>query len=228
MNNKFASFNEFLATQSVQVPILSFLLNLILAAILGYLLSKIYVKYGKALSNRKRFSSIFVILAMTTMVIITIVKSSLALSLGLVGALSIVRFRAAIKDPEELAYLFLTIGIGLGLGADQVAITLIGFCTIICVIWLNKTKKTTSDFYNLFLTISSQKASSVDFSIIMNILKKHCEGLSLRRLDESGENIEATYVIDIDSFERFEQCRTDIHKYSPDINITFLDNRGID
>ena len=43
---------------------------------------------------------------MTTMVVITIVKSSLALSLGLVGALSIVRFRAAIKEPEELAFYF--------------------------------------------------------------------------------------------------------------------------
>ena len=46
----------------------------------------------------------FFVLSLTTMIIITIVKSSLALSLGLVGALSIVRFRTAIKEPEELAY----------------------------------------------------------------------------------------------------------------------------
>jgi hypothetical protein len=58
-------------------------------------------------------------ITMTTMLIITIVKASLALSLGLVGALSIVRFRAAIKEPEELAYLFLAIAIGLDFGAGQ-------------------------------------------------------------------------------------------------------------
>ena len=58
-----------------------------------------------------------------TVVVISIVKSSLALSLGLVGALSIVRFRSAIKEPEELAYLFLSIGIGLGLGAGQRVVT---------------------------------------------------------------------------------------------------------
>ena len=58
------------------------------------------------------------------MVMITIVKSSLALSLGLVGALSIVRFRTAIKEPEELSYAFLSIAIGLGLGADQRLTTL--------------------------------------------------------------------------------------------------------
>jgi len=228
MNNKIQSFKEFLATQSVQVPVLSFFLNLVLAAILGYLLGLIYVKYSNALSNRKRFSANFVLMAMTTMVIITIVKSSLALSLGLVGALSIVRFRAAIKDPEELSYLFLTIAIGLGLGADQVAITLIAFVVIVSVIWLKHTRGKTADFHNLFLTISSREASSVDFPQITNILQKHCKSLSLRRLDESGENIEATYVIDIESFDKFQQCRKDIHEYSREINITFLDNIGID
>ncbi len=72
------------------------------------------------------------------MLIITIVKSSLALSLGLVGALSIVRFRSAIKEPEELAYLFLCIAIGLGLGASQTAITTLAFIVIMGVLMLKK------------------------------------------------------------------------------------------
>ncbi len=55
-------------------------------------------------------------LTVITLLVISIVKSSLALSLGLVGALSIVRFRTAIKDPEELIYLFFSIAIGLGMG----------------------------------------------------------------------------------------------------------------
>ena len=66
--------------------------------------------------------------------VITIVKSSLALSLGLVGALSIVRFRAAIKDPEELVYLFLVIATGLGCGAGQVKITAIGISLALVLI----------------------------------------------------------------------------------------------
>ena len=72
------------------------------------------------------------------MLIITIVKSSLALSLGLVGALSIIRFRAAIKEPEELAYLFISISIGLGFGANQAIITTLAFIIIILVIILLK------------------------------------------------------------------------------------------
>lgn len=70
---------------------------------------------------------VFPLLTLVTIAVISVVKSSLSLSLGLVGALSIVRFRAAIKDPEELVYLFLCIGIGLSLGAAQpwIAIALV-------------------------------------------------------------------------------------------------------
>ena len=72
---------------------------------------------------------------MTTMFIITIIKSSLVLSLGLIGALSIIRFRTAIKEPEELTYLFLAIAIGLGLGANQRTIILIAFLLTHLIIW---------------------------------------------------------------------------------------------
>ena len=72
---------------------------------------------------------------MTTMLIITIIQQSLALSLGLVGALSIVRFRAAIKEPEELSYLFLCIAMGLGFGANQRIISIISFVFISSIIW---------------------------------------------------------------------------------------------
>lgn len=87
----------------------NFLFAFLVCAVLCYLLSRLYVRYGNALSNRKVFARNFIILGLTTMFIITVVKNSLALSLGLVGALSIVRFRSAIKEPEELTYLFLTI-----------------------------------------------------------------------------------------------------------------------
>ena len=97
-----------------------------LLSILSYLIKLIYNRYSHSLSNKDYFSKNFVILGVTTCLVITIVKSSLALSLGLVGALSIVRFRAAIKEPEELVYLFLVIATGLGIGANQVKITILG------------------------------------------------------------------------------------------------------
>jgi protein-S-isoprenylcysteine O-methyltransferase Ste14 len=114
----FESFEEFLTMSRTQIPVIWFIVNLLLTGVLAVIVSQIYVRYGTSLSNRRLFARNFMLISMTTMLIITIVKSSLALSLGLVGALSIVRFRAAIKEPEELAYLFICIAIGLGFGAN--------------------------------------------------------------------------------------------------------------
>jgi len=75
----------------------TFLLGLGLAAVLGLVLGQVYIRFGHSLSNRRLFARNFLLLTVTTTLIIAIVKSSLALSLGLVGALSIIRFRAAIK-----------------------------------------------------------------------------------------------------------------------------------
>ena len=59
---------------------------------------------------------------------------TMALSLGLVGALSIIRFRAAIKEPEELSYLFLAISVGLGFGAEQTVITMLAFFVMLAIL----------------------------------------------------------------------------------------------
>ena len=117
---------NFFLNQNVQIDLQGFVISLLCAAILSFLVQLFYLRYSSTLSNRKEFSKNFVILGVTTCIVIMIVKSSLALSLGLVGALSIVRFRAAIKEPEELVYLFLIIAIGLGCGANQLIIIITG------------------------------------------------------------------------------------------------------
>lgn len=86
-------------------------------------------------SDSDSITRVFPLLTLVTTAVIAVVKSSLALSLGLVGALSIVRFRAAIKEPEELVYLFLCIAIGLALGAEQplLAISLVVVASVFIV-----------------------------------------------------------------------------------------------
>lgn len=121
----------------INISFASSLLSIICAVISAYLIKGAYVKYGRSMNNRETFSDIFVLLAAITCIIIIIVKYSLALSLGLVGALSIVRFRAAIKEPEELVYLFLIIGIGLSFGANQYIPGFILVITSLIVIYAN-------------------------------------------------------------------------------------------
>src|SRR3990172_4846200 len=155
--NSELTLQDFLTNQSVQVDLPSFALNIALAALLAWILGQVYVRFGDSLSNRSQFGRNFVLVAMTTVLIISVVKSSLALSLGLVGALSIVRFRAAIKEPEELGFLFLAIALGLGFGANQTAVTIVSFLTILAVLFLLHLLRLPQKKENLYLTIKLNK-----------------------------------------------------------------------
>ena len=101
-----------LAGNQASLSISNLLLSLAIGLLLSIAIRWHFVKFGSTLSNREEFAQVFPFILMTTILIITVVKSSIALSLGLVGALSIVRFRTPIKEPEELAYLFISIAAG--------------------------------------------------------------------------------------------------------------------
>jgi uncharacterized membrane protein YhiD involved in acid resistance len=226
--NRFQTFQEFLATTSVQIPVASFIVNLLLAAVLSYLLSQIYVRYGTSLSNRKSLAGNFLLITMTTMLIISVVKSSLALSLGLVGALSIVRFRAAIKEPEELAYLFLTIAIGLGLGADQTRITLVAFAIIAgLIIARSALARRREDSPNLHLTINSHNPEKIELEQIVETLKRNCAAVNLKRFDENKEMIEASFLVELRDFEQLNKTMAELQALGDSVNITLLDNTAI-
>ena len=221
------TFEEFLATQSPQIPLLGFSVNLVLAAVLSFILGQVYIYYGSSLSNRRMFSRNFMMLAMTTMLIITVVKSSLALSLGLVGALSIIRFRAAIKEPEELAFIFLVISIGLGLGADQRLITIVAFFIIISIILLRKKfVYKPKENQNLHVTVSSHNPDKIDLNQIVTVLNNYCSAVNMKRFDETNEMLEASFLVDFSDYEQIEKVRSDLSKLSKSVKITFLDSQG--
>lgn len=225
--NKIQTFQDFLATQSVQVPVAGFILNLCLAAVLSFVLSRVYARYGVSLSNRRMFAKNFMLITMTTMLIITIVKSSLALSLGLVGALSIVRFRAAIKEPEELAYLFLAIAIGLGFGADQRVITIVAFLIICGITMLRKRYHSSGENQNLYLTVATTGTEKIGLGRITESLKKHCSAVDIKRFDESADALEASFLVEFNTFSSLEEAKSDLRKLNDSVRITFLDNKGV-
>jgi uncharacterized membrane protein YhiD involved in acid resistance len=168
------------------------------------------------------------LLACTTTLIITIVKSSLALSLGLVGALSIVRFRAAIKEPEELAFLFVTIAIGLGLGANQTLLTILStglIMGLVCFRGIRNRGQSASQ--NLYLNIVSNAAGALSLSRIVESLKTNCESVELRRFDDRPEGIEAAFLVELNDVSRLEATVADLRLVNESVQITFNDHRGI-
>lgn len=117
------------------VSLLTVLAFMTVGGFLAIYLRFLYRRTSRPLSSDS-IAKVFPLLTVVTIAVIAVVKASLALSLGLVGALSIVRFRAAIKDPEELVYLFLCIGVGLSLGAEQLwlALALVAVASIFAIV----------------------------------------------------------------------------------------------
>ena len=204
--------------------LVDFLINIFITIILAYIIGLIYSKYGNSLSNRKKLTQTFVLIAVTVMLVISIVKSSLALSLGLVGALSIVRFRTAIKEPEELVYFFVAIALGLGMGANQRIVTLIGAIVIILYIVVsnfNAVKRVVQQ--NLILTISNTSDNSLDENKILNLLKPHCTKVDLRRLDEIDNTTELSLNVEFNSVESILAAKNDL-KSIGDVQFSFIEN----
>jgi uncharacterized membrane protein YhiD involved in acid resistance len=221
------NFENFLTTSTSQIPILDFIIGLVLTFLLSYLVGIIYEKYGNSISNRRDFGKNFVLLSMTTMVIITVVKSSLALSLGLVGALSIIRFRAAIKEPEELSYLFLVISIGLGFGANQIKITITAFIVITLAIILRKRFSKTLEFDNeVSLVVHSKKPSKLTLEEILGILNKSCAAVQLKRLDENLDMLEMNFNVQFSGFKELSQAKEAFKEVDESVSISFIDGRG--
>ena len=219
------SFLENLTRENADHEI--FFVNMLLAALLTYTLSVFYIRYGTAMSNRRKFARNFMLLALTTMMIIHIVQTSVALSLGLVGALSIVRFRAAIKEPEELAYLFLNVGIGLGMGANEPVVTIISFVVIMVLLMLqakfvrkDKAKAPETMFVNITTSV-------VDVKDITKTLVRNFEMVQLKRMDQIEGRLHLSYLINTEFLEHIGTAKDELLELSPDLSFSFIEQRNL-
>jgi len=197
-------------------------INLLLSILLSTVLAWFYTQYGRSLSNRARLAQVIPVLSLTTVLVISVVKSSLALSLGLVGALSIVRFRTAIKEPEELIYLFTAIAIGLGLGADQRLPTVVAMVVILGYLLGRTFVMPRSPKNNLYLNVLAPSSEN-PFSQINQVLLKHVASADLRRVDRMAASLQATYLIACPSDEELTALMDDLAAEIPGCECSFVE-----
>jgi len=226
------NLSNFFLNENIEINLSNFAINLIVVSILSYLIRLIYNKYSHSLSNKDYFSKNFVVLGITTCLVITIVKSSLALSLGLVGALSIVRFRAAIKEPEELVYLFLVITTGLGIGANQLNITIVGVITaLIIIIFFHffSTKKIQNIDLNIFQLsiIFNQKISNEVFSKILMILNKNCKEVDFVSMSSEKRESSIHFEIFPNSAKSISIIDKELNKQVRNLKVVFSRKENI-
>lgn len=208
---------------SANVPIDEFIINLLIVSGLVYALRWFYIRYGNSISNRQKFANNFLPLALGTVLIIMVVKSSIALSLGLVGALSIVRFRAAIKEPEELVYLFMVIGLGLAGGANQPVLAVVSFILIMGILFINQLITKKGDFKkddNLFVNINTDVT---DLEAISKVLVDVFPYVELKRLDTLEKGLDLTFLCKAKNLSQIAQAQQVITKISPATRLSIVE-----
>jgi uncharacterized membrane protein YhiD involved in acid resistance len=217
---------EFLnLTESAPLSLPNLTVNLLLTIFLGSLLAWFYTNYGRSFSNRSKLAQVLPVIAVTTALIIGVVKSSLALSLGLVGALSIIRFRTAIKEPEELAYLFIAIAIGLGMGADHRLATIVAFLIIIGFLFIRTLSKPRTEKNNLYLNVQTENQEA-GFTKINEVLERHVTAANLRRLDHNNGLLQATYLIQCQDDKILTALMDDLRQTLPDSEFSFIEQEN--
>jgi hypothetical protein len=166
------------------------------------------------------------LLAVTTMMVISIIKSSIALSLGLVGALSIIRFRAAIKDPEELVYIFLVMGIGLGFGSGNRLLTLI-FVVAVSLVIIIKSFINQKIVYEAPMFLFLRFKGEVSSTPIIDILKKYSYFVEINRFQSDKEESQLIFNLKVKNIHQIENIKKEINSLDNSVEITFTENKGL-
>jgi len=218
-----------LVSAATDPQILTAMLHLGIGTVLAILLQFAYVRFGTSLSNRREFARIFPLITLAVIVVITVVKSSLALSLGLIGALSIVRFRTPVKEPEELAYLFITIAIGIGLGADQIAFTVMsaGFILLTLAL-LHVVRAGRFRGQNLYVTLQwPAEPDAPQVKAIASALASTFRVCDLRRVDSSEADTRASFHVEAGSSDQVFAVLERFREEYPKLDIAIVEHHRV-
>lgn len=164
-------------------------LSLIIAFICAIFITYIYKKTYTGVSYTKSFVLSIILLSMVTSLVIRTINSNLALSLGMVGALSIVRFRTAVKDPVDTIFMFWAIAVGIMSGAGLYLITVIA-CALLGLFYLISYFKVFKPIDKYLLVVNTSKKDSLEVAKIF--ANKNCV---LKTESIKKDKVELTYEV---------------------------------
>lgn len=175
-------------------------LNIIVSAALGFLIFVSYMISHAGTIYSKKFNASLVILSTLTGTVMTVIGNNIALSLGMVGALSIVRFRTAIKDSRDTVYIFWAIIVGICSGVGDYTVALVGSTVTFVVILVLGLIKGDD---RMLLIVRAKRAKQGDIQGLIFKLFQSKAILRVRNTDE--ENIEFIYEINSKLLSKVEK-----------------------
>ncbi len=193
-------------------------ITLVLSFVIGLFIFQIYKKTYQSVVYTKSFNVSLVMMTMITSLVIMAVTSNIILSLGMVGALSIVRFRTAIKDPMDIVFMFWAIAIGIVTGAGFYMLAVIGSLVIGVVLYVFSLNTTVESPYLLIVGFSKEEAEQQ----IKDLIQKSVNKYIIRSKTVESDRVELT--IDVRFKENELSFMNDIKKINSVENAILVSN----
>ena len=193
-----SGLSAYFAEQFASLTPMKVVIALALGFLVGVIIAFVYKKCYRGVLYSPTFAMTLVMLTLITTPVVMCIKSDLSLSMGMVGALSIVRFRTAVKEPLDTAYMFWALTMGILLGAGQfflTAVTVVGIAILLTVLVRIQSGKLNSYLLVVRMADGSEKA-----------VAQAVNGLKFSRLKSktiSAAGVEATYEIRVEKHDAF-------------------------
>lgn len=211
---------KYLIENNVGISVTQILISMCITVLLSMFIYWVYKKTYSGVMYSKNFNITIMLISTVTSMVMMIIGSNLALSLGMVGALSIIRFRSAIKDPKDIGFLFWGIAIGLSTGTGIYIIGIIGSIFIAFLLFIFDRGIYNDNCYLLIV-----KGNDINFDKIESIIKEHTSKFNLKMKNSTDIFTEATYEIKLKRNEDNEILR-ELKTIENIININIVSYNG--
>lgn len=211
---------KYLIENNVGISVTQILISMCITVLLSMFIYWVYKKTYSGVMYSKNFNITIMLISTVTSMVMMIIGSNLALSLGMVGALSIIRFRSAIKDPKDIGFLFWGIAIGLSTGTGIYIIGIIGSIFIAFLLFIFDRGIYNDNCYLLIV-----KGNDINFDKIESIIKEHTNKFNLKMKNSTDIFTEATYEIKLKRNEDNEILR-ELKTIENIININIVSYNG--
>lgn len=159
--------------RSLDLSIVDIVLALVISFLVGLFILFIYKKTFTGVMYSSGFGISILAMSLVTTLVILAITSNIVLSLGMVGALSIVRFRTAVKEPLDIVFVFWSISVGIVVGAGLIPLAIIGSLIIGLILFFFVNKKSKDIPYVIILNLSDNETEEKAFDLIESSTKKH-------------------------------------------------------
>ena len=181
---------EALSEMQTKMPIETVFLILVIAFIVAMIIYLTYKNTYTGVMYNPRFNVSLVMITMVTTIVMVVIGSNISVSLGMVGALSIIRFRTAVKDPRDTAFIFWGVVSGLACGTQNYTIVLAGSIVICLVLFIFKKVVSGDDKYLLIIKGTELDTNAIDKYVEKNTKYYSCKGKYIK-----NSNVELIYDI---------------------------------